>query len=223
MSVVSFGNPRIHSGNKHVEGFFSTLDSKEFLLYFTDEEKAKVKNIVKAAREIVERVAQLPESKSENRTGAVLVIAKRRTSWAKNNINWTPIAVEINETPLEDKEFGTKETKHTVFALGKVMFLVQHLQEQTSGSNAFYTEYPNPNNAQGKWHIGESGVPAGAVSFDDGWVIGLSGFSPANIDEAAVLGIAVKAGVVSEDKAKHIAIMTGNKEFHRKEDTYLPA
>lgn len=216
MTPESIGIPQIDKNHKCIEDFFSTVDKDRLNPQFTPGEQLTVSSIIGAAREIVKRVAKLPKSKSENRTGGILVVAKK-------NANWKPVAVAIDEELKGDTEFKTKETKHTAFALAKVMFLMQNPEERASGSNASCLENPTDNIVLGKWYVGNSVVPAGAVSFDGGWIIGFSGFSPANIDEAAVLGIAVKAGIVSKYKAGTIAFLEGNTELRSGKDTYLPA
>ena len=63
-------------------------------------------------------------------------------------------------------------------------------------------------------------IPAGAILFDDGWILSTSGYSPAD-DECVGLATRVLAGHTSLEESKMIAQALGNSRYEQIVDDLL--
>jgi hypothetical protein len=165
-------------------------------------------NLVTAARGVIPVLASFNESQAENRRGATIAITK---------IGWgiPPVVIQVNEEKQPDKDFGTKPNKHLVYAVLKCLFPIQHPFYKGSGGNLRLCQ-------ETKWTVGNSELPGGSFAHND-WVVAVSGFNPAEIDEAGALAIHIGAGNLKSLVSQTLVSGRENKIYLREYSKLMAA
>ncbi len=170
-------------------------------------EITRASTIVECARAIAPFVCG-----AENKTGFVMALTKR----AKG----TPVlTVQIGRVDDPDPAYSTdgKLGKYTIFANLKTEVLIENPNLISSSQNLSLPAEQRVMSPAGQE------IPGGAIAFENGWIIAISGFRDPNTDTATALAIGIGAKLIGLDDAERVALdpRVNCKIFMEKEDLFI--